>query len=271
MDKLPLIDNPDPSAAGDDKKILLGNTSVYNPGRTRRIKICSTIFLVLFNLALTLCLVIIVKNIEDSVHNASKVCSSNDQPGYDSFKDPPSQILDTWFYNMTNPYEYSQGASANLVEIGPYSWSVDPAKSDIVFSSADNKKTLAYKMYYDLTFNQPQSCDQCFKSSDVFWFSNLALPSVLQAGKSEGAMMLASTCTPTQLGAMTIVPPQPVPPLCKPSQIGTAATCRCCNTALVKRNASAYVLCTEIASKSSKAGGIWSYLGTLQQSSLSAV
>lgn len=63
--------------------------------------------------------------VDITVEEASEICSK-DFPTYDYFKDPPTQSLEVWVYNMTNPGAFLTGTEgAEMFEFGPYVYDLD--------------------------------------------------------------------------------------------------------------------------------------------------
>lgn len=69
--------------------------------------------------------VVIKIQVDTLVEQSSELCSKN-APSYDYFKDPPTQNLEVWVYNISNPGLFLSGdAGAELHEKGPYSFNLD--------------------------------------------------------------------------------------------------------------------------------------------------
>jgi hypothetical protein len=141
------------------------------------------------------------------------------------------------------------GASADLMELGPYGIKLDQKRFSIDFS--ESAGTLSYDMYNDVEFKQSSSCNGC-SQDDTINVANFAYLKVLGSVQNEAMLLISSTCSPTQIGLIS----NAAFPYCKTTEMGTTTMCRCC-AGTPTTNATT---CGDIATPTTKAGGIHSWL-----------
>jgi hypothetical protein len=109
-------------------------------------------------------------------------------------------------------------------------------------------------MYTAGTFNAANSPSGLASTDEVF-SANLGYLTVLGRAQNEGALMLAATCTQTQLGTIGMTGVR----VCRTEEIATAVTCQCCSPTPLENSTT----CSDIASATSTAGGLVSYLSMM--------
>ena len=165
------------------------------------------------------------------------------------FKNPPTTTVKIWTFNITNPYEYINGESAILYELGPYGIKVEQTRKKVDFS--ESQGTVTYDMYNDMTYKSKASCSDC-SQDDVINGANFAYLKTLGSVQNEGMLLISSTCSQQQIqniGSTT-------KSYCEATETGTAVDCICC-ASVPTPNATT---CGDIASRTSRAGGLHSWL-----------
>lgn len=255
-----------PKEAGERKTEAFDIANAVNgsaPQKSLGCNIAITVGVILFNLGVALCLGLLVRETVWRVHNASRMCDK-DHESFSTYKSPPTQTLNTWFYNITNPLEYATGSTAEVHERGPWAWNLNTKRSNVDFNNKED--TIFFDIWYKLGFKKSSSCKTCGSQNDRIYVLNPGMQSLMQNAKSEALMLLSGVCTPTQIQLIY----NPSAPYCAQNEWGTSATCRCCST---ERTPSSGFSCSAIANKGSKQGGLFSWLakydGGLQLSTTS--
>ena len=164
-------------------------------------------------------------------------------------EDVPEQLVQTWMFNLTNPHEYLAGGDARLNEMGVYGWRFTPQLENIEI----NTDTMEFDLYnHDVQFSADDSCDTCATTETMF-HQFTPYGALVGMAKSEAVVMLSIACSPTQIGLIASTDPFPY---CEEDEMKTATLCRCCApTPTVNATT-----CSDIASTSSKSGGLLSWL-----------
>lgn len=186
---------------------------------------------------------------DQALQDATKICNSN-AAQIDLMEDVPLQLVESWAYNLTNPLEYLNGGDARVHEMGVYGWNFQPVLENIEVG----KETMEFDLYnHDVRFNSDASCDTC-NPADKFYSQFTPYTSIMGATTSEAVALLIMSCTTTQIGLINS--PNPAVPYCGEDEMKEPVTCRCC---ALTPTANA-TTCTDIASKSSRSGGILSWI-----------
>jgi hypothetical protein len=165
-------------------------------------------------------------------------------------KDPPKQLVKIFPFNITNPYEYVTGSTANINELGLYAINVQQHRKNVDLSKSEG--TISFDLWNEVDFNTKQSCSTC-ASSDIINVPHIGFFSLLSQVQNEAALMLQATCSPTQIGLITN--PQTFP-YCTPDQFGGTDICVCCApTPTVNATT-----CNSLTNTTTKTGGLLSYL-----------
>lgn len=78
-----------------------------------------------FTLAVVIIFVVIKVQVDKTVTDSSELCSDS-APTFDYFENPPTQDIEVWIYNITNPGSFLNGVEgAELNEFGPYVFDLD--------------------------------------------------------------------------------------------------------------------------------------------------
>lgn len=78
-----------------------------------------------FSVSVAIVFAVIKVKLDETVTDSSEMCSSS-APTFEYFESPPTQSLEVWVYNITNPGEFLNGASgADMYELGPYVYDLD--------------------------------------------------------------------------------------------------------------------------------------------------
>ncbi|CAE7704004.1 unnamed protein product, partial [Symbiodinium microadriaticum] len=179
-----------------------------------------------------------------------QTCSDGDR-GVELFKNPPVTTLKVWTFNITNPFEYVNGETAALYELGPYGIKVDQKRKHVDFS--ESQGTVTYDMYNDMTFKSKASCPDC-NQDDVINGANFAYLKMIGSVQNEANLLISSTCSPVQV--QNIKDTTGTKSYCEASEMGKTVDCICC-ASVPTTNATT---CSDIASATSKAGGLHSWL-----------
>jgi hypothetical protein len=178
-----------------------------------------------------------------------QVCSEDDET-YDTLYGTTTVESVNWVYNISNPLGYLQdGEEAHIHELGGYSYDVDITRDNARFS--DNGGKVAYTLYTSGTFRADKS-PEGLSSADEIYSINTAYHTILGRARSEAVMLLSATCTTTQLGLIG----NTNFPVCRTEEIATTSVCQCCSATPLENSTT----CSDIASPSSAAGGLVSYL-----------
>ena len=163
-----------------------------------KISLC-VLVIVVVNLAVALSLGLLSKSFVSRIDDANHMCSASSS-SFSSFSQPPTQTIQTWVYNISNPMEYVNGSNALMVELGPYSWSYQLTRDRISFQDDQ----ISFLQYASITFDGSVSCKdsrvcQSHGGDTELYTANVAYQTALQAGMSEGAMMMSMSCSPKQI------------------------------------------------------------------------
>ena len=186
-------------------------------------------------------------------HITPQICSENDE-NIDSVYSTTTQESISWAYNLTNPLAYLEGGEAHFEELGGYSYDLAVTRTHPVFSEGGTK--VQYTLYVSGEFNAAQSASG-LAADDEIYSVNVAYQTILGRAKSEAVVMLSSSCLPTQLVLMS----NPSAPVCRTEQINDPLfpQCRCCSPSPLENSTT----CSDLASPTSTAGGLISYLAML--------
>jgi hypothetical protein len=177
-----------------------------------------------------------------------QMCTDSDVAA-EVLKHPPETSIQFWAFNITNPIEFANGQTAKIHELGPYGLSLKPKTHSVDFS--ESAGTISFEKYNDFDFDSSIACSDC-ESDDTIRVTNFAYSKLIGGAQNEGLLLLASTCSTSQIGLIS----NATFPYCKTAEMGTAKKCRCCAPA----GAINATTCSTIASPTSKAGGIQSWL-----------
>lgn len=187
--------------------------------------------------------------LDTTLSEATEICDSN-ADGINILENVPSQLVDTWVYNISNPADYLQGGNAEVHELGVYAFEFQPTLENIEV----NDDILEFDQYHqDIQFKKKDSCDSCDKSDQVF-VQFTPYSTLVGKARNEAIMLMSMTCSPAQIQLMSSSDPSIG--YCEESEMKTGTACRCCAQAPTE-NATT---CSEIASPSSKAGGLLSWI-----------
>lgn len=113
---------------------------------------------------------------------------------------------------------------------------------------------MEYDTYYGNSDDPNNSCPGC-SFSDIITVPNYGYQTTVGMGKNEGGLLLSLTCAPNQIALIG----NPVVPYCNAFQRGNSSVnCKCCRPNPLAPSGSAF--CKDLASSTSRAGGIMSYL-----------
>jgi hypothetical protein len=164
-------------------------------------------------------------------------------------------------FNISNPMEYINGATAKMEEVGPYIMNVRSTLFEADFSKPNGTVS-----NHEWSQSGPSSTGASF--DDEVFILNYAYMTFLKESQHEGLMLMRAACSSTQIGL--IANPAAIP-YCTTAQMRTAANCKCCALTPTANATS----CSGITSAASAAGGLFSWLskydnGIKVSSSLSA-
>ena len=179
------------------------------------------------------------------------MCTDSDEEVVSFLKDPPVVDLNYWAYNLTNAFDYANGQTAEMYELGPYSLEVAPKTANVDFS--ESAGTLSFDKYNTFKFRSSSSCSDC-KEDDVVNVVNAAYLKVLGGARHEALLLMSATCTETQIGLISDA--SGTYNYCATNEMGTPTACKCC----APTPTSGATTCTAIASRTSRAGGLHSWL-----------
>lgn len=192
-------------------------------------------------------------HVSDEMKSATKICSTNDENFDDAFTTTSQETI-SWVYNVTNPFEYlSKGATAEVHELGGFSYDMKITRTNPRFSEGGDR--ILFTQYVSGRFNPSKSAPG-LDITDEIYSINVAYLAVLGNARHEAMLMLAATCTRPQLGTMgnTNVP------VCLSEQVGNESfVCQCCSPSPLENSTT----CSDIASPTSTAGGLISFLSML--------
>ena len=94
-------------------------------------------FVILLNIGVALSYGLVITEINKGVIDASKICSASD-PGAHRYRNPSSQEVNNYFYNITNPMEIIDGGQAILHEIGPFAYKFKNHRGNVKYDSKED-------------------------------------------------------------------------------------------------------------------------------------
>lgn len=192
---------------------------------------------------------VFVSKADSTLRTATEICD-NHADGIEIMEDVPSQLVELWTFNISNPSEYLAGGNAEVHEVGGYGFNFQPKLNNIEVGG----DIMEFDLFNEnIHFNKDASCDTCEKDNLIF-SQFTPYSGIMGIARSEAVMMMSMSCTPTQIGLITST--NPAIPYCEPEEMKTAAMCRCC-AATPTVNATT---CSDLANTSSRNGGILSWI-----------
>jgi hypothetical protein len=175
---------------------------------------------------------------------------ADSSPAAKYIKDPPLLSVVVHPFNMTNPYEFLTGKSAEIHELGQYGINMQPVRKSVDFSESNG--TVSFNVYNEYSQSKKKSCNNC-KFEDTIYVMNTVYLTSFAASQHEGLLMLTLTCSAAQIG---LISNPGTNRYCKTTEMNTATVCVCCSR-VPTVNAT---LCGNIMSPLSRAGGQLSWL-----------
>mmetsp|Transcript_15149 Transcript_15149/g.28515 ORF Transcript_15149/g.28515 Transcript_15149/m.28515 type:complete len:855 (+) Transcript_15149:129-2693(+) len=223
--------------------------SNQNPKKKENYKVATLVALFLISLAFIISYVVYDDLLDERLQAVTEICGEDDE-GYDTVFKTSTVETTNWVYNLTNPLEYlAEGSEAKFHELGGYAFDVDATRTNVRFED-DNR--IKYTLYTAGTFNADSSPAGLSENDEVFSM-NIGYLTVLGRIRHEALLLLKATCSLTQLG---LIGSTTVTTICRTEEIGTTAVCQCCSTTELENSTT----CSDIASPTSNAGGLISYL-----------
>lgn len=89
------------------------------------------------NIAIIVAYAVVMETIDQALQDANQICDKN-SPLADTVTHPDPQLTQNFFFNVTNPIDVVNGATAILHEIGPFTYRTKNQRGNVQYDKKED-------------------------------------------------------------------------------------------------------------------------------------